>query len=176
MENYSKIHKIILTFFVLGFVVWFGGTIARTSIAFDLFTSGTHIELKPEYSNIERMNTIYLFAITAPTVGIAYFIATVSALALMVLMRKKIKKKGWLFMIFCLFAITVPIQFRFLYYDYILASAIYFENITDFYNPIIQEYFVEQFKNVVNNSLRGISLLSALTCIIYLIWKPLEDK
>jgi len=175
MKNFNKTYKILLTFFVLGFVVWLGGTIIRTTIAFDLFTPETNIELKPEYTNIERMNTIYIFSITAPIVGIAYVIATISAILFGILMRKEFNKKGWLFMIFCLFIITVPIQIKFMYYDYMLANAVYFEKITDFYNPIIQEYFVEQFKNVVNNSLRGISLLSALTCVIYLIWRPLDS-
>ena len=119
MENCKKNHKIFLTFFVIGFVVWFGGTLVRTTIAFELFDTGTPIELKSKYTNSERMNTVYIFTVTAPTVIISYIVATVSAVILTVLWRKELKQKDWLFMIFCLFIITIPIQFKFIYYDYV---------------------------------------------------------
>ena len=176
MKNDNKIYKIFLTLFVIGFAIWLGGTIIRTTIAFDLFVPTIQIELNPEYTNEERMYAIYIFATTALLVGTAYGIAAISAMFLGIKARKKFKEKGWLFMIFCLFVLTIPIQIYFMIQDYILANAVYYEKIDDFYNPIIQKYFVQRFQNVTANSLATISLLSALTCIMYAIWRPLDKN
>lgn len=176
MKNSSKTFNILLTLFVFGFVIWFGGTILRTTIAYDIFVPGAEMELKAEYSNAERMQTIYIFSITSLLTGISYGVAAVSSIILAILSRKEFKQKGWLFMAFCLFVLTIPIQAYFLHLDYVLANAVYYEKVTDFYNPIIQEYFVERFTDVKNASLYSISLLASLTCVLYAIWRPLEKK
>jgi hypothetical protein len=176
MKNSSKTYKIILTFFVISFVIWFGGTIIRTSIAYDLFNPGIKMELNPELSNTERMNTIYLFSSTALLTGICYGIAAISSIILAFLSKRDFRKRGWLFMAFCLFMMTIPIQGRFIYMDYILANAVYYEKITDFFEPIIYETFIKRFTDVTYTSLHSITLLAALTCMLYSIWRPLEKK
>jgi hypothetical protein len=176
MKKSSKIYKVLLTFFVFGFVIWFGGTLVRTTIAYDLFIPGIEMELKPQYTNDIRMQNIYLFSITALLTGITYSIAVISGVILAFLSRKEFKEKGWLFMAFCLFLLTIPIQIYYIYMDLKLAQAVYFQAVKDFFHPAIQEYFVQRFLDVKNTSLRTIMLLSALTCMLYSIWRPLEKK
>ena len=172
----NKLFKVLLTIFVFGFVIWLGGTIFRTSIAYNLFKIGPQMELKPEYTNIERINTIYLFSTTSLMTGIAYCLSVVSGSLLAVMLRKEFKDKGWIFIIFCLFVFTVPIQSYFLYMDYELANAVYYKKILDFYHPDIQNFFVLRFKSITNGSLRTMLLLSGFTCILYAVWQPLDNN
>jgi hypothetical protein len=176
MKNRSNFFKVILTIFVFGFVLWLGGTVVRTGIAYNLFKLGAEMQLKTEYSNIERMNTIYLFSTTALITGIAYGFAAISSIILVVITKKELKQKGWLFIAFCLFVLTIPVQLYFFYMDYSLASAVYYQGIRDFYNPAIQQFFVKRFTNVVNASLRTLLFLFAFTCMLYSIWRPLEKN
>ena len=176
MQKNNKIYKILLTLFVFGFVAWFGGTLVRTMIAYDLFIPGIEMELKPQYTNETRMQNIYLFSITALITGIAYVVAVTSGMILAFFTRKEFKEKGWIFMTFCLFVLTIPIQTYFIYMDVKLAQVVYFQAVQDFFHPDVQKYFVERFIDATNASLRGIMLLSALTCMLYSIWRPLENK
>jgi hypothetical protein len=159
---------------VIGFIIWFGGTIMRTTLAYGLFIPGAKMELNPEFSNIERMNTIYIFSTTALLSGICYGIAAISAIILAFLSKKEFKNRGWLFMSFCLFVLTIPFQSYFIYMDYNLANAVYYEKISDFYAPIIQTAFVERFTDATYTSLYSVVLFAAITCILYSIWRPLE--
>jgi hypothetical protein len=174
MKNRSNFFKVILTIFVFGFVIWLGGTVVRTAIAYNLFTLGTEMQIKTEYSNIERMNTIYLFSTTALITGIAYGFAAISSIILVVVTKKELKQRGWLFIAFCLFVLTIPVQLYFFYMDYSLATAVYYQGIRDFYNPAIQQFFVKRFTNVANASLRTLLFLFSFTCMLYSIWRPLE--
>jgi uncharacterized membrane protein len=176
MKKNNKIYKIILTFFVFGFVIWLGGILIRTTIAYDLFVPDGSMELKPEYSNAVRIHAAYLYSATALLTGISYGIAAISSIFLAYFSRKEFKQRGWLFMAFCIFILTIPIQSYFIYLDFQLANAVYYEKIDDFFHPKIQKYFVDRIKDVKNSSFYAISLLAALTCILYSIWRPLEKK
>jgi len=172
----TKIFKIFQTIFVFGFIIWLGGTVLRTILAYNLFQVGISMELNPNYTNIERMNTIYLFSTTSLITGICYCLAVLSSVFIAIMYKGSFKKQGWIFMSFVLFVIAIPIQTYFLYLDYCLADAVYFRGILDFYHPDIQKYFVERFKDTVNASMRALLLLSSFTCILYMIWRPLDKS
>jgi hypothetical protein len=176
MENRNKIFKILQTIFVFGFVIWLGGTALRTMVAYNLFQFGVTMELKPTYTNMERMNTIYLFSTTALLTGIAYGSAVASSILLAFMSKGIFKQKGWIFMAFILFIFTIPIQTYFFYLDYQLADTVYYREILDFYHPDVQKYFVQRYKNVTNASMRSLMLLAAFTCMLYLVWQPLDRK
>lgn len=170
----TKLIKIICSIFAFAFVVWLGGTVFRTSLAYNLFTVGIDMHLKPLYSNLERMNTIYLFSTTALLTDIAYCICVIAAVALAFNMKGHLKKRGWLVISFVLFALTLPIQAYFINMDWHLTNTVYYRGITDFYHPDVQKYFVKRFMDVSNASMRSIVLLFAFTIILYLIWQPLD--
>lgn len=177
MKEKSKAFKVLLTIFIFGFVIWLGGTIFRTTIAYNLFTIGSNgMFLKPEYSNIERLTNIYLFSTTSLLTGIAYGLAACCSIVLAINTRKDFKRRGWLFMAFVLFLITVPIQVYFFYMDFQLAQAVYYDGIRDFNHPSIQKYFVERYIDVKNASMRAILLLAAFTSMLYAIWRPLDNE
>lgn len=174
MKNYSKLFRIILTFFVLGFILWFGGVILRSALGYDLFIPGSDFTLKPNYSNEIRMYNVYLYVITALYTGIGYSIAAISSIFLAVFSYKDFKTRGWLFMSFLLFCITIPIQSYLIYLDYQLASAVYVNGLRDFFSPIIQENFIARLTDAKYTTINSISMLAALTCVLYSIWRPLD--
>ena len=94
MEHRTSTFKVLLTVFVFGFVIWLGGTMFRTTIAYNLFEISPLMELKPEYTNMERMNTIYIFAVTSLMTGIAYCFTLVSSIVLAHMTRKEFRERG----------------------------------------------------------------------------------
>jgi hypothetical protein len=81
-----------------------------------------------------------------------------------------------MFIAFCLFIFTIPIQAYFIYMDYGLAVVVYYNRVLDFYHPDIQKFFVQRYQNITNGSLRTLMLLASFTCMLYAIWRPLDHK
>jgi len=172
----SKSLKILLSIFAFGFIVWLGGTVFRTTIAYNLFLIGPEMHLNPAYTNMERINTIYIFSITSLLTGVGYYSAVFSSIMMCILLRKEFRRRGWLFIAFILFAITLPIQIYFSNMDWNLAVCVYYNKVIDFHHPDVQKYFVQRYQNITNSSLRTIQLLASFTCILYVIWRPLDNK
>ena len=123
-----------------------------------------------------RMYNVYLYVITALYTGIGYGIAAISAIFLSVLSRKDFKFRGWLFMSFILFCITIPIQSYLIYLDFRLANAVYINGLRDFFAPIVQENFVARLSDAKYTTIGSVSLLAAITCVLYSIWRPLDKS
>ncbi len=174
MQNYSKLFKILVTFFALGFITWFGGTILRTSIGYDLFIPGTDFILKPEYTNEIRMYNVYIYVITSLYTGVGYGIAAITSLILAFKTRVEFKNRGWLFMSFILFVITIPIQVYLMYLDVELANQVYIIGVNDFYSPIIQDNYIARLVESKYTTITSISMLASITCVLYFIWRPLD--
>jgi hypothetical protein len=174
MQHNTLTSKILLTFFSLGFITWFGGTIARTTIAFDIFESSPKLQLVSHYNDETRMYNVHLYGSLASYTDIGYCMALICSIILFIYWRKNIKHRGWLFMAFILFFISAPIELLLIYYDIKLNIAHYWYNVQDFNNPAINQYFIERFKNVAITIPSGLSFLAAVTCVLYVIWRPLN--
>ncbi len=172
----TKFAKILMTLAICGFMVWFGGSFLRSAIAYDLFIPTENFQLKDSYSDVIRMHSVYMFSTLAAYTNISYGISLVSVLIFILLVRKELKAKGWLFMSILLFLLASPIEIIKIYYDAKLSWAIYYDNVRDFYNPIISEYFIERFKNITMNTMSSLSLLANFTIIFFMIWKPLDKS
>lgn len=61
MQQYTIGIKIFLTFFAFGFILWLGGSILRTAIAFDLFVPGTELVLKKAIIQMPYRCIRYIF-------------------------------------------------------------------------------------------------------------------
>ncbi len=176
MQYNKPIVKIFTTILAFGFIIWFGGSIVRSALAFDVFVPGRALELKPEYSNEVRMHSVYLYGMLAFYTGIGYSLAFVSVVALTVMLRREMKKSGWFFMSIILFLLASPVEIYLVINDLYLNMALYYDNVTDFFDPAIQKHFVGRFRNVTIATFSGLAFLSAMTCIIYVVWRPLNSK
>jgi hypothetical protein len=174
MRNLSKKDKTILTIFTLAFIIWLGGAILRTAIGFTIFEPSATETLIRKASNDILMQTVYIFASTSIYTSIAYVIAFALSFFLLAKFKKIWKQQGWILMCFVLFYLFSPVELFTIYQDIKLSIAVFQQNVWEFYSQPIQDFFMKRVKNVVYNSLNGLTLLSYLTIVIYVIWQPLK--
>lgn len=176
MQRYKISLKIFLTFFAFGFILWFGGSILRTAIAFDLFVPGTKLILKEYYSNAIRMHSVYIYSMLSFYTGVGFGIAFISSIILNIKFRKILKQRGWLFMAFILFYFSSIAAGLLIYQDIRLAMDINWYHVTEFSSETVQKYVINRFKYLPVSSSYWLSLLASLTSLIYIIWRPLDKE
>jgi len=174
MNKFSKTTKLILAIVALAFIIWLGGAILRTAIGFSVFEPSATETLIRKASNDILMQTVYIFASTSIYTSIAYVIAFALSFFLLAKFKKIWKQQGWILMCFVLFYLFSPVELFTIYQDIKLSIAVFQQNVWEFYSQPIQDFFMKRVKNVVYNSLNGLTLLSYLTIVIYVIWQPLK--
>lgn len=174
MIIFDKITKTTLTLMLLGFALWFGGSILRTAIGYDLFSPEAVLSLKSHYSPQVQMQNVYLFANLAIYTAIGYSVFFISMLVLFFKNKSRLKQNGWLLMAFVLLLIASPVQFYLMYFDYNLAMPVVRERLADFQSYPVQNYFLNRFTNDNLTVLSSLSFLITMTSAIYFIWMPLK--
>jgi hypothetical protein len=169
----TKVDKIIIILAVLGFAVWFGGTVIRNAVAYDLFVPGTELIEKNWYPNDVQVHVVNLYGMTSFYTSIGYGLAALGVIWSLFSFRKQLRRRGWLFMGSIMFLLTLPVEAYLLYYDIRLNMAIG-EGIEHFTNPAINEFFIYKFKALGIPS--TLSFLAVLTSIVIFVWRPLEKK
>ncbi len=176
MIKYDKISKIIITALMLGFMLWFGVTVARGVIGYDIFNPEAELSLKQSYPPAIKLQNIYLYANLALYTGVGYIVAFVSALLLLFRLKHYLKPNGWLFMAFSLFFLASPMHLYSIYLDYHLAVAVIQNGVRDFLSAPVQKYFFTRFTDVMMTTLSSLAFLANLTSFLFVIWKPLVKK
>jgi hypothetical protein len=170
LEKFST--RLILSVLLISLAIWFGGSLVRSTTAYEIFEPGTKMELKKSYSNDLQLHTIRLFAYGAVYTGISYLLAFISAIVLTIRWRKYLKQNGWLFMALVIFFISAPIEIYLTYLDYELNMTILYGGVKDFWDGNLQRYFLVRFTKL--SQLSPITMLSVATSLILVIWKPLK--
>ncbi len=172
----NNIERVFIAFFILGFVIWFGGNFVRMAISYDLFETGTIIirsDLREDHGTVAY--NIYLSTLASLYTNIAYAVSSFAAVVLSVRLSKFMRVKGWLLMIAILFFINVPIELYYIYLDIQLSFAIFFDNkVVSAKSDLFHELFMLRFENNFVAGLKVISFLSAFTMILLAIWRPLS--
>lgn len=176
MPNASRYYKILLTVLTLGFITWFGGSIIRTAIAYDLFTPTADMTLKTEYSDAVKMHTVYLYTSTSLYTSVGYMLSFLSIILIIFNQKKEMKKRGWLFMAIILFLIASPVEIYKIYGDIKLSMAIYYDHLNDFNSSIVNHYFIARFKNISIVTASSLASLASITSALYAVWRPLEKR
>lgn len=172
----SLFAKIFMTILAFGFCLWFGGSVVRSAIGFDIFYPSAKLELKSHYTNEIRMHSVYLYATTSLYSDIGYFASFVSVLALAIYWRKQLKLRGWLFMSIMLFLVASPVELYFIYCDIKLSLAIYYDQVKDFASMPVTTYFYDRFKQPSMATPSALAFLAIITSVLYIIWRPLDGK
>ncbi len=175
-KNNDNISKFLITIIAIGFAAWFGGSLARTAMGYELFYPDGYLTLKNELTNDIRMHTVKLFTTLALYTSIGYTAAFLAAIALFVRLKKRLKIEGRLFMSFILLFIAAPVQFYLIYFDWQLAEKVIWANVTSFDDPNVQKYFLSRFNNTAIATFSALAFLLNLTCLLYVIWQPLSGK
>lgn len=175
MKDLSTGAKSIASLVAVCIILWFGGSIIRFAIAFDVFLPGT-LTLKPFLSPIEVNATIRLFAITGFYTAACYAITWLFSILLIILLKGKLKDNGWLFMAFVLFFLASPIEMYQMWFDIrLLELTQRIDYRTLMASNDMLEIFMERFSPKLNG-IGFISILTHFTMILYFIWQPLKKK
>lgn len=154
--------------------MWLGGTIARSAVAYDVFQAGAQVELKQEFDERARYFSARNFSIMSVYTGTSYAAALIASVILAIMWRGRVKERGWLFMAFVLFFLAAPIVLIMNYYDLRLSLAIFWRGAESFDCPEVRAFFVERFTSPLLSMLHALSVLMNLTCVLYLVWRPLH--
>lgn len=173
MINNDRTTKILLSILAIGFILWFGGSVVRTAIGYDLFNPDAQLELK-NYAPEIRMHSVYLFANLAIYTGVGYGVSFLFSIITFFKIKKDLKTQGWLFMAFVLFLLASPIQLYLIYLDYGLAMEVVRSGLRDFNSYIVQQNFYQRFVDTKLTVMSSLSFLANLTALVYFIWKPLQ--
>jgi cbb3-type cytochrome oxidase subunit 1 len=174
MQHKESLIKTITAIFIITVVFWIGGSLIRNIIAFDLFIPATELSLKNYYSNEIRLHTIHLYSVGSVYTGTAFGIALAASCMLFVLLFKRLKQEGWLFMSFVLFFIISIVELYTMYLDIMLGLAIKNSEIYSFSSDPIKNYFLFRYYKL--GILEPMKYLGIITIIILAVWKPLSQK
>lgn len=166
--------RAFLSLFAVGGVIWLGASIARMVVGFDVFVPGT-LEFKPTQSEAVRLHTIWLFTLLGGWTGWSFLLATVGGIGTAVIVRRSFRTHGWLLMSAVLLMLLIPVQAYVAWEDYRLWT--FFDRTTGM--PLAQPAeiiaaFLNRYTNTTVNILLGMSLLAALTMILFCTIRPLQ--
>jgi hypothetical protein len=174
-SSFSPLVRILTAVFLVCAVVWLGGSIVRTVIGYDLFIPGT-LALKPNMSDTDRLTVIKLYALTGAWTGWAFGIAAIIGLVLSIAVRDRYRRHGWLLMTAIFVWLLLPIGGWLLWQDYELIR--YFDPSTGVALAKTEEiiwFFVQRMSDTTIGITSGLSLLAALTVVIIVAVRPLEN-
>jgi hypothetical protein len=172
--------KLLLSLSMLGTILWLGGYIVRTSIAYDLFIPGT-LTFKTSFPADAVAQTLRLYSRMAFYTLYGYGFALLGFVPVFFSLKKHWRSYGWLFMSGWLFLLYVPVESAIIYYDVQLFNII--PN-TD----TLVAFDVEAAKKILLESLqikifggfgqlaRSLAFFSYITAILVVVWRPLHKK
>lgn len=186
-KNKSEILlNIFVNLFIFGLAIWIGGSIIRSAIIYDIYEPTSNLTLpKDIYSDLAlkqntytdniRLHAIYLYSNTSIYTNVAYILSLVSGIFLLFFNIRELKQKGWLFMSLLLLLFSAPVEIFNMYCDYQLNYVLKWDGgVLTFFDGNIQKYAIERFTNLLQRTFGVMSFLSAITTIIFFVWKPLE--
>ncbi len=176
MQQKTKTDKLILSLMAIGYILWMGISLARSFIAFDLVKPGEEIVLNSAYSTNIAMQSVYIFSMLSVYSDIGFAIAALCVIILFILKRKQLRSKGWMFMAIILFILCVPAETVLIYHDIQLGLSVFWDNVRDINHPAIQDHFIGRLTNPLITVPSGLSFLSGLTAIVFVIWRPLNNQ
>lgn len=166
--------RIFTSLFVIGLAVWLGGSLIRLAVAYDIYVPATELAMKTHYTDQLRLHTVRLFGMGALYTDIAYGCAFFAAIMLVILMKGKMKIKGWPVISFTLFLLTVPLEALMIYFDIKLNLAIHNELLTTFNSDIVKDYFISRFTKY--NFVSPSAYLCGASSLIFSILRPLDRE
>lgn len=173
MQNIKKF-RFFLFLFSISFILWLGGSLIRSIIAFSVFEPSATQTLVRQVSNDILMQSVYLFSATSAYTSPAYLLSLLSAVFLSLSLKGQFKENGWLMMSAILFFSTAPINLILIYFDIRLSIEVFWNWRWEFYHPEILKYFLNRITSPLWNSLSGLSFLANLTIVYLVVFKPLQ--
>lgn len=176
VKNKDFFLNVLINLFIFGLAVWLGGSIIRSSIVYDIYEPTSNLTIpKDTYSDTIRIHNIYLFSNTSMYTNVAYILSLVSGITLLFFNIRELKQKGWLFISLLLLLFSAPVEIFNMYCDYHLYYVLRWDGgELTFFDGNIQKYAIERYTNLLQFGFGFVSFFSAITIIIFFVWKPLD--
>lgn len=176
----ARWQRVLLSLSVLGAILWLGGAVVRTSIAYDLFVPGT-LEFKASLPTDAVAQTLRLYSRTAFYTSYGYGIALLGFLPVFLSMRKRWRSYGWLLIAGVLFLLYTPLEGIFLYYDWLLTRVIPNADTLPVFDieqakAVVLESLRLPFLGDVGQGARLLALLGYISAIVIVVWRPLHKN
>lgn len=172
MNNCDKFLKAII---YLALAIFIGGSIARLSIAFDLFIPGL-LEIKPWYGEEIRLHSAWLFTSSGLYSGIGYILFLLASIVYLPRAIKDFKIKGYLLYCYIIGIAFAPVELYKIFCDIKLAFAFFDHSIKyGFIDSQIRDYFFNRFSGVFG-AMSYLSIFAYANIALFLGWKPLTKK
>jgi hypothetical protein len=140
-------------------------------IAYDNYIPFTQLELKPEYTEEILNYNIYLYANGSLYTIISFGIMIISGFYIFFANIKLLKDKGWLFMAFILFFLSIPFETYSIILDIDLLQNLD-KNIIGFNEITSKDFIKNKFQYL--SIIQPMIFLAYLSAIIILVFKPLD--
>jgi hypothetical protein len=171
----SKPQKIATVFFFIGLLIWIGGSIVRTAIAYDIYEPVEQtLKLRFWVDDKIALLTARHYAVGSLYTEIGFLLSFFAFLYLVPKFKTHFKREGWLFMSFILFLLASISEFILFYFDLRLNLYLFFEQNVSFNSPQIQNFFFKRLTKF--NFLIVYNWLAIFTIIIFLVFRPLRKK
>ncbi len=173
MNTLSTGVKLLMSIVVLCAVLWFGGSVVRMAIGYDLFTPGT-LSTKSFLTPSEINYSIRIFTLAGFYTAVCYAVTWFTSALLMIVLRKRLKENGWLFMAFALFFLASPIE---LYQMQLDVKLLLFTQDYNFRSLLESTQFFELFMQKFTPKLSGLGFASVFAngiAMLYCLWQPLK--
>ncbi len=169
--NKEKLYvKIVLFLSFLTGAIWFGSSLVRSFIIYNLFERNEFI-LKQIY-NLENLK--YIFLSINPLIStsiICYVIFIITFFIYLFVTNLKVKNNGWLFIILVLILLALPFELYLMTIDYKIFMKIFYEN---FDSREILQLTIKRYK--VLGSIPLINLFTYCTFLYLFIFQPLKKN
>ena len=167
----------LITISLVSFVLFFGVSISRSVIFYDLYSlNGTTgvLELRSDFNTAVQYRSMYHFFALSSYSSVSYLIFVVSIFGIAFINLKKIKKLGWFFMILVLVFLFSPFESYIIYRDIVVSQEIFFKGLNDINSSMLMDYMKLKSDSRIS-LLSGLSFLSQITVFILLVFKPLDE-
>jgi len=168
--------KGLITIALISFAVYFGVSIAKSAIFYDLYSLNADTGILVLRGNLGGDNlyrSIYHYFQLSSYTSVSYTIYLIALLTLLFLNKGKIKKHGWLFMVAILAFLFAPIELYTIFKDIEISRIIFWGGGADAASDKINEYMNFRSDSMYS-LLGGLSFLSQITIFIFGVFKPLN--
>ncbi len=170
----DKKSKWSLLISIMGFSVWLGANILRSSFAYNLLLieDGMPLNMGISPDNLYFAVRQYAEMFFLPNLGYGLFF--IGIVLLLFFNRKEIKTFGWIIMAGLFLLIGLPGELYNHYLDWRLINDFKDNFIKDIYATQIKDYFLIRFQNNGVKVFTVLSFMSNISAAVCLLYQPLQ--
>lgn len=171
--EFTKVQKLFISLFFIGVVIWIGGSIVRTAVAYDIYELKENtLQLRYWVDEKIALLTVRHFTIGSLYTSLGFLMSFFSFIAIFSKLTKHFKTNGWLLMSFFLFSLAAISEIILIYFDIRLALYVFLNSNLSYFSNEVQSFFFHRFTKF--SFLMVYNWLAIFTIIVFLVFKPLR--